>query len=348
MSLFFKLVLLFVFIFQSAHLSAGEVTPTEKDPQDVKAVLNQFHNDIEHSEIDGESKTKLYSLLSQWIANFNFSKITLDAHRSVQMRYYQDGGQSEYIRNLPVLASLHLVSHFIEASSGPVGVYLASQLGFGSSVQIAIGTIGAIITVPGLDPLCIILLAVSPFKPVQKTMTAIRLVAVKVYGGVSNMLHLQEAMNKLLENKDRLSEIIKTSPNTDLSLVYDSKSYVLLKQLSIKSPEGKPYLNLTFQEKAGKTWVTALEVLDTQTLNQNKKALDRIMKQFNVSVRYALQRAIKVPRKTFYIDSVETTEISTNIQFKDYGVVVKPKVALRKQTQIETAPEIVRCQGLFH
>lgn len=347
MSLFFKLLLVFVFILQSSHLRAADGTPAEKT-QDVKSVLNQFHNDIEHSEIDNESKTKLYNLLSQWIANFNFSKITLDAHRSVQMRYYQDNGKSEYIRNLPVLASLHLVSHFIEASSGPVGVYVASQLGFGSSVQIAIGTMGAIITVPGLDPLCIILLAVSPFKPVQKTMTAIRLVAVKVAGGVSNMLHLQEAMNKLLENKDRLSEIIKTSPNADLSLVYDSKKDVLLKQLSVKSSEGKPYLTLTFQEKAGKTWVTALEVLDAQTLNQNKKSLDQILKQFNVSVRYALQRAIKTPRKTFYMDSVETTESSTNIQFKDYGVLVKPKIGLKTQNQIETAHEIIRCQGLFH
>lgn len=346
MSSFFKFIFVLIFVAQSVTLHAAD--GSENSNQDVKAVLNQFHNDIEHSELDNESKSKIYSLLNQWVGNFNFTKIALDVHRSAQMRYLQDDGKTEYIKNIPVLASLHLASHFVETVSGPVGVYIASQLGFGSSVQVAIGTVGAIITVPGLDPLCIVLLAISPLKPVQKTMTAIRLVAVKVSGGVSNALQLKQAMGKILEKKDRLSEIINAHPTANLGFVYDAKTDALMKRLVVKSQEGKSYLTLNFNSAKShndvvRTWVQSLEVLDVETLNQNKNDLDRLLQRFNISVRYALKQAIYRPRKTFYTADISTTETATNIQFKDYGVVLKPQLGLRTQYQVETSV----CKGLF-
>ncbi len=354
MSFFIKFSVIIIFLVQSIQVRGHDGDGYQKPPQDVKSLLDQFHHDIEHGE-DSENKTKLNSVMSQWLANFNLARISMDVHRSVQMKYYQDDGKNEYIKNFPVLASFYFLSHTIEVLSGPMGIYLASELGMGSAVKMMIGTVGAIITVPGLDPLCILLFAVSPLRPVQRMMTGIRLVAVKVSGGVSNQLHLKQAMAKIFESKDRLSEVVNRSKDTSINLVYDVKRDLMLRQMIVKSPEGKAYLALTFNQKNGKTWVESLEVLDQAVLNQNKKSLDRILSQLNMSVRHALSKAIKSPRKTFYTRSVSATDNSTNIQFKDYAVLLKPKIKLRSQTRNETENEAendtendpVACKGLF-
>ncbi|MES2769646.1 MAG: hypothetical protein V4596_10930 [Bdellovibrionota bacterium] len=346
MSFFIKFSVIIIFLIQSIHVYAHDGDGYQKPPQDVKSLLDQFHHDIEHGE-DSENKTKLNSVMSQWLANFNLVRISMDVHRSVQMKYHQDDGKNEYIKNFPVLASFYFLSHTIEVLSGPMGVYLASELGMGSAAKMMIGTVGAIITIPGLDPLCILLFAISPLKPVQRMMTGIRIVAVKISGGISNRFHLKQAMAKIFENKDRLSEIINNSSDTNMNLIYDAKRDVMLRQMIVKSPEGKAYLALTFDQKNGKTWLESLEVLNQTILNQNKKSLDLILNQFNWSVRYALSKAIKSPRKTFYTHSVSTTSNSTNIQFKDYAVLLKPKIRLRSQAQNETEKDTVACKGLF-
>lgn len=282
---------------------------------EAKNFINEFHNDIEHGE---------ESLLQEWFSNFNLMRIALDTHRSVQMKYYQDNGKSEYIRNFPVLASLYMLSHTVEMVSGPVGVYAASELGMGSAAQMIIGSVGAIITVPGLDPLCILLFAVSPLKPMQKMMTGIRVVAVKVSGGISSRLQLQKYMQKFFQSHDRLGQIAKNS------------------ELVLNSGE-IPYLKLTFKKDASKNWVESLEVLDPKLLRENQSAVGKILKQFNFSVRYALQSALKKSKKTFYMESIETVNDQTKIQFKDYALLIKPALRFKRESQTET----LICKSLF-
>lgn len=314
----------------------------DKKPNDMKSLVDQFHHEIEHSEDETES-SKVKALFSQWLENFNLVRVSLDTHRWTQMKYYQDSGKSEYIRNFPVLASFYFLSHTMEMFSGPVGVYAASQAGMSHGAQAIIGTIGAIISIPGLDPLCMLLFVVSPLKPVQRVFSGIRIVAVKVSNVASDKFHLQEAASKILDNKDRINEIINNSFDASVSTVYDVQRDLTLKQMTIVSSEGKPYLNLNFQSENNKTWVDSVEVLDAKILSQNQKSLDRIIAKFNVSVRYALKKAIQKPRKTFYTESVAVEGSSTKIQFKDYALLLKPKIHLKDPFQ----NEMWACKTLF-
>lgn len=337
-----RAVLVLTLVFNSSVVFAHDKNPPSNN--EVKNLLDQFHHEIEHGEHD-ETKSKVVSVLSQWVDNFNLARISMDTHRWTQMKYYQDSGKSEYIRNFPVLASFYFLSHTLEVFSGPLGVYVASDLGLGSAAKVAIGAVGAIISIPGLDPLCILLFAVSPLKPMQKMFSGIRMVAVKVSGGVVNQFGLKKAAQRIFENKDRLVEIVK---NNSENLTYDVSKDSLQRRVTLKSSEGKNYLVLNFksgaiQNGSVKTWVESLEVLDTELLKQNQKTVDQVLKQFNLSARYALRQAILKPRKTFYTDAVETASHGTNIQFKDYAVVVKPQIRLKTSIQNEKA----LCQGLF-
>ncbi len=356
MSFFIKSILSYAVIISislTAPFVYAQQAPQDNQSQDqeVKNLLDQFHHEIEHSA-DTETKSKLHALLSEWKNNFNLYRIFMDTHRWTQMKYYQDARKSEYIRNFPVLASFYFLSHSLEMLSGPIGVYTATELGLGSTAKVVIGAVGAIISVPGLDPLCILFFAISPRQPVQKMFTGIRLAAVKVSGVVSNKLGLRQAMQKIFENKDRLAEIVKAS-NGKVNLVYDSNKDSLQKQMLLRSKGGKPYLALNF--KAGtpssgkeKTFVESLQVLDADLLGQNKSEVDRILSQFNLSARAALRQALHKPRQTFYVESLETENESTKIQFKDYAVLVKPRTQLRSLNQSETAISPLTCKSLFH
>jgi hypothetical protein len=194
-----------------------------------------------------------------------------------------------------------------------------------------------------------LLFAVSPLRPMQRMMTGIRVVAVRVSNGVSTRFHLQELAQKILEKKDRINEIVNSSNEANVTLVYDESRDLMLRQMVVRSQENhKPYMELTFQTENNKTWVDSIKILDVEEFKKNKKSFDKILVQFNLSARYALkkiiqEKAIQHPKKTFYVEKVSVEEGQTNIQFKDYGVLLKPKLGLK--SQIETMP--LTCGSLF-
>lgn len=344
-------ILVFVLLILNAPVGAAHQEHRPDQNDEVKSLLHQFHEEIEHSASD-EAKSKLNALLTEWLNNFNLYRISMDTHRWTQMKYYQDAGKSEYIRNFPVLASFYFLSHSIEMLSGPIGVYVASELGMGGTAKMVIGTVGAIISVPGLDPLCILFFAISPLNPMQKMFTGIRVAAVKVAGGVSNQLGLKKAMQNIFESKDRLNEIVKSTEG-NINLVYDNSRDTLQKQMIMKTKAGEPYLILNF--KVGtpvhgreKTFVESLKVVDSILLEQNRKDVDEMLSKMNASVRYALRQALSKPRQTFYVDELMIENNSTKIQFKDYAVLVKPQIALKSSVHNETVSLPRACKGLFH
>ncbi len=345
MSYFFKLFIISTFFFQiSISPLAWANDPSDKSNQEIKALLDQFHHEIEESN-DLETNSKVRKLLAQWLDNFNLARISMDTHRWTQMKYYQDNGKSEYIRNFPVLASFYFMSHTVEMMSGPVGVFIANDLGLGNSAKLFIGSVGAIISIPGLDPLCILLFAISPTRPMQRLMSGIRVVAVKVSGTVSNKLHLQEAAQKIFESKDRLAEIVNS--NRDTILNYNTDTDHITREIVMRSADQKPYLTMGFRKNSnGKEFVEYLKVLDKETLNQNRDRVNQALKGFNLSVRSALRRAIDRPKTTFYTESVSTEQGETKVEFKDYALLLKPEVRLRKsQSEIRSAAR--SCHHLF-
>lgn len=179
----------------------------------------------------------------------------------------------------------------------------------------------------------------------QKIMSGIRVVAVKVSGTVSNKLHLQEAAQRIFESKDRLAEVVKASKGTTLN--YDINNDQITREILVRSPNQKPYLSLGFKTQNGKEFVKYLKVLDLQTLNENKKELDVIMSKFNRTARSALKRAIQKPKVNFYTDSVDLEVNQTKIEFKDYAVMVRKRIELRKQSQFETNRVAKSCSHLF-
>lgn len=348
MSYFFKLIIIALFFIQISGLpsivQADDSSKSETNStKEIKAFLDQFHHEIEDSN-DLETNSKLKKILAQWLDNFNLARISMDTYRWTQMKYYQDNGKSEYIKNFPVLASFYFLSHTIEVMSGPLGVYIANDLGLGSSAKVMIGSVGAIISIPGLDPLCILLFAISPTRPMQKIMSGIRLVAVKVSGTVSNQLHLKEAASKIFESKDRLAEIVNSSK--DVVLDYNLDNDKLSRELVVRSAEKKPYLALGFKNQNGREFVDYLRVLDSEILLQNRRELETLMKGLNRTARSALLRAIDKPKTNFYTNSVLVEGIETKVEFKDFAVLIKPKVQFRK-SQAETKISAMSCSLLF-
>jgi hypothetical protein len=135
----------------------------------VDSPLGQNH------EHDHSLKNALRSVLTKeglkaWIQSFNLKKSFVGAYEFY--RKNKDNPQmQEHLKNLVFIFP---VSHAIEMTAGPLLTSYGVGQGWSPLVLGTVGVVGAIISVPGFDPLCILIYTAYPLKPVRRTITYTR------------------------------------------------------------------------------------------------------------------------------------------------------------------------------
>lgn len=129
---------------------------------DTKDIL-----EIAHETIEGDSQSGRLNSLKE---SLNFKKKVIESIR-VNNQFNQYSGKDIMIDSL-ILFSM---SHSLEMASGPLLVSYGSMMGWDPSLLIGIGVTGAIISIPGLDPLCwLVFYTYAKSKNLRKVVKSVR------------------------------------------------------------------------------------------------------------------------------------------------------------------------------
>lgn len=137
--------------------------------------------DIFHHAIDGEHdhdatwKDKLRALTQlntwkQWLVGLNPVRIASNSYRAYHMQKNK-AALAEHAMNLALVFPL---SHGLEMAAAPVFGLAASAMDLPTSVVATGSSALSIIAIPGLDPLCFLIMAAYPLKPVHGSLTFAR------------------------------------------------------------------------------------------------------------------------------------------------------------------------------
>jgi hypothetical protein len=134
-----------------------------------------------HMAIDGEHQhfhsfndfIRAYSKLETWKKfkdEFDFKALSLRTVRVYNL-YKNDPELKDHAKNLVFIVPF---SHLVETSLAPVFMATGTYLEWSQPIILTGGAILSVAIIPGLDPLCLLILATYPLKPVYKSVNFVR------------------------------------------------------------------------------------------------------------------------------------------------------------------------------
>jgi hypothetical protein len=123
-------------------------------PAEQKKAIARLVKDAEEASEGGgehgsESGNKVGAFFKEYAKKLNIPKVALGMYRWYNVM------SDKYPAMVADLSIMLMMSHTLEMLSGPVGVSLSTAAGAPQWVNWTIGVAGGVISIPGLDPLCI-------------------------------------------------------------------------------------------------------------------------------------------------------------------------------------------------
>lgn len=148
----------------------------------LRALMDEAHHSIELEERG--------SFLNQYVDKFRFKKISLNAFRW----YAQHRHQPEVANAAANIALMLLASHSLETVGGLSLAAYAAAHDWGWLGKTAMMTIGVTVTVPGLDPLCLLLVGAYGKWPAKmnQLLSKPRIFIVQSFTKAQNLAGVQE------------------------------------------------------------------------------------------------------------------------------------------------------------
>lgn len=272
-----KFILLMIFFVCSFRVSAQQnsndpiVIEIVKSPDLAEEHENRLAAEMiekTHGVIEGDEGG---SFLRNWRENFRFQQKAIDGFRWVSMHR---GTPHETLVTDGVF--LFGLTHVTEMLSGPIAMSVSVSQGWPEWITAIFGGVGTIISVPGLDPLCIITFAIYSKSPrFQKFIGRIRWGIVR---GVTSTLKLSRADRLLqrvfarhdlgiwLSRMEHLSEIREDARGrVSLEFQYEFRDQPL--KVLIEMTENRAYLKEVvihashaelYKDKHFETWLKPL------------------------------------------------------------------------------------------
>ena len=320
-----------------------DVNLDDKAPSQETAAISQLTHILHHA-IDGgqvhshsiKDFLKAFRNKEQWMELLNFYKTAGRAVRAFRMESNKSPRLNNHVKNLSLLFPL---SHLIEISAAPAFIALGTVHEFPSIVIASGGSVLSIIAIPGLDPLCLLLLAAYPLKPVYRSVDFIRnriekgvrgivfftgldVLFSKTYKTEDRFAFIQQELNKKnqryggleieltpLSHGSRLSVLSRTHNNAIMSLdrIWNpQKNRFYIKSVWL-SQEAAPLLRRSFLRLF--SWNTRSAIREAIKLVQNRKN-------------------IPAYEGEFFVDQIVADENGIKIVYKDYAVGLKDKTRL--------------------
>lgn len=151
-----------------SELSQAALEGLSLEDKEFYEKASRFHHELE--ELLGTDRHGLLAFLITWAQALNPQNYVSNI-----MRSYHRGSNRDAREIWHDILFLFLISHPIEMASGPILTMIGLQQGWDLHHVLGAGTVGLIISVPGLDPLCILLAGTFLLPPKIDLLKALKL-----------------------------------------------------------------------------------------------------------------------------------------------------------------------------
>ena len=323
---------------QHHHRSASgklDKAHTDAEAQAIAQLTHILHQAIEGQHLHIHSIKdffKVFQNKEQWLKLLNFHRTTRRTMRAFNM----EANKNNLTNHAKNLALLFPLSHFIEVMTAPTFIAIGTAYELPSVVIGFGGSLLSIIAVPGLDPLCILLLAAYPLKPVHKSIDFIRQWTEKSIRGTASILKLDTLLSKTHTYEDRLHFIKKEFENkTKLSKLFDVEWAALANghQLSLSDKtNGSKVLSLKRMQYPETNQFYLESVWLSQTAEPN--VLRSILYLLSWNARSAVRELLKIKdnsqkiqsyEREFFVDHINRQADGMEVVYKEKAINLKNK-----------------------
>lgn len=291
---------------------------------DVKDII-----EISHETIEGDEKN---NFKDDFLESLNFKKKVIESIR-VNNQFKEYSGRDVLIDSLLLFG----LSHSIEMMSGPIGMSYGQVNGWDPALIWGVGVVGAVISIPGLDPLCwLVFYTYAKSDKFRKGVKSIRVVATKTIDYVDLKLHISKKIKKHLRTISALEQITeKLKPSKSLFNHKKNEAHYIYKY------PVNPFqaIELDMVTKEGQIYLDKLSIPSSVfDYGYDKRKLREWLKPFGWNIRHFVVTSIEhynkekeVPGRP-YIEKVNSMKDWTNLEqsMKD-----------REWLDIKLAPEVI-------
>jgi hypothetical protein len=313
----------------------------------LRRILDVFHLAVdgkEHHHIHSVSDFfRIYGRPSSWKAigeSYNFKEIGIRVGRAYRM-FRNQPELWDHSKNLLLIFPL---SHAIEVLAAPAFVTVAAGELPGEIVASG-GAILSIIAIPGLDPLCILLMASYPLPAVHQSVNALRKTIEWSLTHLATMSGLSWAYQSWTEEIDPLAELSKmmllSSPDEQLPTAANPQRLSIkdngtITSMTLLNPSGKEVImELAFERNQGDTYLYQIGFLEpTENAQQLKEGLQALQPLVPGDLRPGLEELLTALgqgdwselKHQFYIAEVDNFDPSILRITYQPGALAWPKV----------------------
>jgi hypothetical protein len=311
--------------------------PSVQD-SDLENLLHEAHESLEGAH---PMESGLRGKWKEWVQNFNIHDFVLNGYRWIQMKKMDPRFKNDALN----VAFLFGVSHGLETMAGPTALMWAQHAGAGPAEMGLIGTAGFMISIPGFDPLCMVLASFYKTNDqFRRVITQLRVVTVKSVTGFSNLSGVSTVLDRafaLRPAKERLNEWLQQR-HLSAAQIKDHSSGNSLELL--------PGAKILFENHENQILVKEF-ILDSSVAQDSelpkklKKATSELGYSFSISFSETLEYLKNKRSKPFFIQKKEVLQTQTHIHFEKGAVFIRPQLVFRKSPGLARIES--KCNQLF-
>ena len=256
-------------------LKLEEIPLEEREAEELRQLLEDAHHSIE-DEHGG-------TLLQRYRGKFNLKRTVLDAYRWYAMHQ----GEPHVANAAANVATLLVASHGLESLLGAGLVSLGATGDLDDLVRMGAAAVGITITIPGLDPICLV--AVGSYRLWPRTMNRLlskpRLFIVKSSEFAHRLAGLPDGWFSFLFTDHRRARLLRSlsaqSRHLQVTPLEDGAEFRIL---DLNGP-GEAVLRATRDPESGLLGLRSVRFSDPPIA---KAALNRGLKPFGINIRSAV------------------------------------------------------------
>ena len=311
--------------------------PSVQD-SDLENLLHEAHESLEGGH---PVESGLRGKWKEWVQNFNIHDFVLNGYRWIQMKKMDPRFKNDALN----VAFLFGVSHGLETMAGPTALMWAQHAGAGPAEMGLIGTVGFMISIPGFDPLCMILASFYKTNDqFRRVITQLRVVTVKSVQGFANLSGVSTVLDRafaLRPAKDRLNQWMQQRrlPNGEMKDHHAANRLELLPGVWIL------FEHLENQILVKEFILDSSADRDSELSKKLKKATSQLGYSLSISFSETLEYLMNKRSKPFFIREKEVFQNQTHVHFEKGAVFIRPQIILRKSPGL--VPIQYQCNQLF-
>jgi|GEM_PF-6006711 len=329
---------------------------TNKDPEAklLEDALETFHEAVEGDHTHSSGVKALVrsvfkrSTIKKWVQGFNFKEIGINSYRAYKIKSHIPGAR-EHALNLVFMIPM---SHMLEVLSGPIASAVASEFGASPTTVYGLGTLGAILSIPGIDPLCILVFSTYPLKQVQSAVTFLRKGTFNIVKFAGSFLGLTTAWKYLSKTENPftyLEEAFSRANNVQeskfqwaLSNVSENDQEKRIR-VSIKT-ENQIVIEMQFNEQDG-SYLEKVSFGAAAFDALKSSDLSAALKPFHWNIRDAVKKAFNDRKKSggnrFYVQETSNVDSIQEVVFKPHAVPLPKKITFPWLSRIRSYCEML-------